>query len=62
MKKLLMTILAAIFVVFTCVACEEPTDNPAPKPPTTTEKEGEPEFPNNEYGSDNDAAYPEIWK
>ena len=62
MKKLLMMILVTVFAVFTCVACEGQTDTPATQSPATTEKEGDPEFPDNEYGSDNDAAYPEIWK
>lgn len=61
MKKFLIAVLMTIAI---CAfgACKENVERPDPSsPPAGTEQKGEAEFPNNEYGNDNEADYPTIW-
>lgn len=62
MKKFLITILmmTALCVCGGCAKEPESTQTPPP-PESSSVPKGDPEFPENEYGQDNEAVYPEVW-
>lgn len=63
MKKFLITILmmTALCVCGGCAKEPESTQTPPPPPESSSAPKGDPEFPENEYGQDNEAVYPEVW-
>ena len=69
MKKKILLCLAALTAVACLCACggkndsvdKKPEQTPTPPPSEEIVEKGDPEFPLNDFGNDNEATYPGAW-
>ncbi|MBQ8685656.1 MAG: hypothetical protein IJ514_05765 [Clostridia bacterium] len=64
MRKLLITFLVIMLSLLCLCACKDTpaVDAPPSTGEPTTEKTGDPEFPENAFDEDNEVIYPDAWK